>query len=290
MFNRLNTIFISNKHTIKAMRFFLSFIFLCLILIQTSKSQSLEEHEDKLLLLFEKLNLTKSDSARDAINNEILKKFKYCLHNEKSFSYPFAKLKNIGKIKSDDDLIRIYTWNLMYKDGTFKYFGFIQNYFDGEFNFFQLNDASDKIENPQNVKLSEKNWFGVLYYKIVTKKYKRKKYYTLLGWDGNDNFSNKKIIETLQFDEDGIPIFGISILQYEKKILNRIIFEYTEQSQMMLRYDKKQDMIIWDHLSPPKEELTGQYRFYGPDFSYDGIFFNKGKWDFYSNLNLKNER
>ena len=39
--------------------------------------------------------------------------------------------------------------------------------------------------------LSENSWFGALYYKIIPV-VKNKTYYTLLGWDGNDMFSNKK--------------------------------------------------------------------------------------------------
>ncbi len=268
----------------------ISILFLNLILIQTSRSQSIEEQEQELFVLFEKLHFTKSDSVKNSINAKILNLFSQCLHNENSFTYPFSKLRNLGKLNSEDKIIRIYTWNLMYKDGTFEYFGFLQSYFDRDVNFFRLFDNSDKIENPNNMKLSDKNWYGALYYSIITKKRKRKKYYTLLGWDGNDNYSNKKIVETLQLDEDGIPIFGLPILQYEKRVCNRIIFEYSEQSTMMLRYDKNYDMIIWDHLSPPKDELKGQYRYYGPDFTYDGLFFNKGKWDFYSDLNIKNEK
>ena len=46
---------------------------------------------------------------------------------------------------------------------------------------------------------------------------------------------------------------------------------------MMLRYDDKLKMIVFDHLSPSKPSYEGKYQYYGPDFSYDGLIFEKGK-------------
>ena len=52
-----------------------------------------------------------------------------------------------------------------------------------------------------------------LYYKIIPVIKKNKTYYTLLGWDGNDMFSNKKIIEILEFKKSKLQ-FGNSMFVY----------------------------------------------------------------------------
>lgn len=255
-------------------------------------SQSMKSYENQLLLLFEKLKFVDTDAQKDSINKIILTKFRNVLEKENSFDYEFKNIKNIGILKSENNLLKIYNWNLSYSTGNFKYFGFLQYYHkkSKKYIIYQLNDNSENIKNPEKALLSPKNWYGVLYYKIVYKKYKKHKYYTLLAWDGNDNFTNKKIIEVLYFTKNGDAIFGKPIIENNKRRVNRIIFEYAEQSKMLLRYDKKYDMIIWDHLSPSSPELKGQYRYYGPDFSYDGLFFNKTNWKFYSNIKVKNDK
>jgi len=44
--------------------------------------------------------------------------------------------------------------------------------------------------------------------------------------------------------------------------------------------ERKMNMIIFDHLSPSKPSYTGNYQFYGPDFSYDGleVLMDIGTW------------
>ncbi len=263
-------------------------VLLLTFIISGAYSQSTDENQ--LSVLFEKLKFTETDAKKDSINEIIIKKFKRFLRKKNSFDYKFKNRKNFGVIKSKDKLLKIYNWNLSYSNGTFKYFGFLQYYHKKKKKYivYALNDNSENITNPELAVLSPKNWYGALYYKIVYKKHKKNRYYTLLGWDGNDIFTNKKIIEVLYFTKSGKAVFGKPIIEYEKRNVNRIIFEYTEQAKMLLRYDDKQDMIIWDHLAPSKKGLEGQYRYYGPDFSYDGLFFNKNKWDFYSNINIKN--
>lgn len=249
-----------------------------------------EKSETNVFVLFEKLRFSKSDQEKDTLNTIICKVFEDILNHENSFNYNFDKL-NISKIFSEDKTLKIYTWNLQYENGEFKYFGFIQYYNKNgkEYKTLQLKDNSSTIENPEIKELSAENWYGALYYSMILKKHKKDKQYVLLGWDGNNNFSNKKIIDILYFNDEGDAVFGKKVLKYENKMQNRIIFEYSQQVQMLLKYDPAVDMIVWDHLSPSSQELKGQYRFYGPDFSYDGIFFNKGIWDFYSNLNIKNQ-
>jgi hypothetical protein len=71
------------------------------------------------------------------------------------------------------------------------------------------------------------------------------------------------------------------------KPLNRIIFEFNERVQVTLEYNEVMKMIVFDHLSPSRPSLEGQYQFYGPDFSYDGLLFEDGIWKHYSDIQIE---
>jgi hypothetical protein len=74
----------------------------------------------------------------------------------------------------------------------------------------------------------------------------------------------------------------------EQGVKNRLVFEFAKQVKMMLRYDKKIKMIVFDHLAPSHKKFTGQYMYYGPDLSQDGIQFIDGYWVLKPNLDLRN--
>ena len=276
--------------TKKSVGFLIILYFFYLFPIKVS-GQSLQEYEDKLKNLFIELRLQKTDAAIDSVNNLILPVFKRALNSEEAFSYDFEKLDNISKLISDNYKLKIYNWNVQYKNGTFKYFGFLHYKLNKtEFKVIELFDKSEEIEKPENKVLNSKNWYGAFYFKIIVKKYKGVVYYTLLGWDGNDIFTNKKLIETLSFSEEGMPTFGVPILSFKERKQNRVIFEFTEQASMLLRFDEKENMIVWDRLAPSKKELEGNPIYYGPSFIYDGLSFEKGLWIFYDDLDMKNEK
>ena len=57
---------------------------------------------------------------------------------------------------------------------------------------------------------------------------------------------------------------------------------------MSLKYNNELKMIVFDHLSPFESRYQGVYQFYGPDFSYDGLEFNKGIWRLISDVDARN--
>ncbi len=263
----------------------LSFVFFA------GNAQSLKTQEHELFVLFEKLKFSNNDAVRDSVNALIVSGVRTFLETEDSYDFDFKELKMLGNIRSDDQKLRIYTWNTMDDDGDFHYFGFLQYYVRKlkKHVALELKDKSAEIQNPEFQEFGIQNWYGALYYKILERKTNYGKVYTLFGWDGNDNLSNKKLIETLTFDKAGTAKFGVPILEHEKKVIkNRIILEFGEQFRMLLHYDKNVKMIVFDHLAPPKPELEGQFQCYGPDSSFDGLFFESGLWKFYSNLNITN--
>ncbi len=253
---------------------------------------SIADKADSLSMLFKNLKDTKLESEKKEINNQILSAFENALALENSFLYPFDELSTISNLKSADKQMRIFTWNLAYDDGTHEYFGFVQYYLKKKKKYltFQLHDKSCEMPSPDAASLNSENWFGALYYQLIEVKDKGKKYYTLLGWDGNNISTTKKIIEVLSFSATGKPEFGASIFRLEEGRVKRVIFEFAKQAQMSLRYDEKSKMIVFDHLSPSDAKLKGEKKYYGPDFSYDGLLFKKGKWLYVPDIDIRNPR
>jgi hypothetical protein len=257
---------------------------------QNPDTTLIHEYEQRLSEMFNVMSDYNNDSKREKINDEIIEKFEQLLKIEGSFSYPFDSLRNIGKIVSKDNKLRIYTWNLPYMNGTHKYFGFIQYYPPKEKSFllYKLIDNSDSYKSPENLILTDTSWLGALYYEIVEKKYEGNTYYTLLGFDFNNLLTAKKIIELLYFKDDRIPVFGKPVFNYKNRLCNRIIFEYSAKVSMSLKYNKELKLVIFDHLSPSKPSYEGHFMFYGPDFSYDGLEFRDGIWHEIRDVDVRN--
>jgi hypothetical protein len=57
---------------------------------------------------------------------------------------------------------------------------------------------------------------------------------------------------------------------------------------MMLRYDLNAKMIVMDNLSPSEYFFQNDLRYYGPDSSHNGLKFEKGKWIYYKEMDLRN--
>jgi len=246
--------------------------------------------EDSIQKLFNKIISTKNDSEKLKFNNEIENTFNQILKKKNSFDFAFGKLKHVSKLSSGDELVRIFTWNLPFTDGTFKYYGFIQlKSKNNSISLIKLTDKSKEVTSPEQTIFNNTNWYGALYYKILTNTYKNKTYYTLLGWDGNDNFTNKKLIDVLIIKRKKAQ-FGSAIFKMENKMQHRIIFEYSQQAKMMLSFDKKQNMIVFDHLAPSLKKFKDQYMYYGPDLSQDGLVFIEGNWVLKQNLDLRNQK
>jgi len=240
-----------------------------------------------------------SDDDKNALNKQLLELFEETLNSNNSFLFSFDSLKNdLGVLVSPDQTFRIIHWNIPYADGTYKYFGFIQSKFTTgkkkkteSILLFPLIDKSTEIKNAENYISDNKKWFGMLYYKIIPLKTKTRTYYTLLGWDGNDKISQKKIIDVLSFDNNGTPKFGADIFDIPKKNPKRIVFEFAHNCAFVLRYNENLNMIVFDRLAPIEPQLTGQYQYYCTgDFEYDGFKIQKGKWLFQENIAPRNDK
>lgn len=248
-------------------------------------------YEDSLKTIAPKIISEKTDSARQAANSKVTTWMELVMKLPESYTYPFDSLKTIAHMHAPDKRFRIYNWILPARDGTYKFFGYIQQYDKKKkkVTVFNLKDQSDKIEKAEKVQLLPEKWYGALYYKILMNKFLGKRYYTLLGWKGYTNRSNKKVIDVLHFSGSK-PKFGYAFFKLKKETKHRVIFQYSIQAVMSLRYDESAKSIVYDHLSPSNENLKGQYEFYGPDFTYEALRFKRGKWLLTERFEAKNDK
>lgn len=270
---------------------FFSFFLLTFLLIFKLQAQIFDNQLVKLQQYFIALDAANNKDAKtDSISFKLDSVFTNVLTDSESFTLNFASLSNYcKKVSSDDGQINILTWFVFYPhEFKYKYYGYIQYNNGHNFKFYKLFDNKQYIKDINNSVLGIDNWYGCVYYEIITKKVGKTTLYSLLGWDGNDILTNRKLIEVLTINNN-IPTFGYDFTIDNVKS-KRVIFNYSKQASMSLKWNADLKMIIWDHLSPSEAKFTGIYQYYGPDFSYDGLVFKQKQWLYVPDVDVKNEK
>lgn len=272
-------------------RILIFYLLLVLPLISHSQNKSdFSIHRDSVNYYLQKISNWENSDRIKFENNECLKN--YMNQYLKTDSFTNTELDSIqfmGIVKSEDEQIKIYTWMLTSQLGLSSFFGYVQKFSNNQVDtVYYLNDQKTEELNHFFQQYSNDNWFGSLYYSIHKSEKSGQVFYTLLGYDPKDIHSNRKVIDVLSFDKDSNIYFGLPIFKRGNNLAYRVIFEFTERASMMLRYDQKYDMIIFDHLSPISPEYSGNPRFYGPDFSYDALKFEESFWVYKNDVDIRN--
>jgi len=282
----------------------LLFLLLSLLAISNSYGSIRKEKEvsEKIMALADSISdLSKSvvmletDSLKFQANRKLISCMNLILNEPGSFDYDWSDVESMSKLFSEKGELKIFSWTLIKEDGTHDYFGFIQ-YMKSKNNIvvYALSNSANDLGKPEKKVLTHLNWYGAAYNDIITVKKGGKKYYTLIGWHGNDKITSRKVIDVLYFTGKGLPKFGYSFFKSDHGSTKRIIFEYTTRAVMSVKYHKKSGAIVFDHLAPsnsqgtPSSSLKGMYEFYGPDGTYDAIKFESGRWRYYKSFDLRN--
>jgi len=252
----------------------------------------LRTYEDSMKSLqYLRIN-ARSDKEKDEANSQLFALMNKALLVPGSFNYPFDSLKTMGFCTASDKQIRIISWDVPKSGCNFGYYGFIQSYNTRKkkYDLFVLEDHSADIPNPKTAICTPNKWIGMLYYKIINEK--GSKIYTVLAWQGYNKLVTHKIIDVITFNNEGIPSFGKAVYMKLpstfKGSQKRIIFEYSAQVSMSLRYDPAKHMILFDRLGPIDEGLQGQHQYYGPSFDVDGLLWKNGAWEYVKDVQARN--
>ena len=248
-------------------------------------------YEDSLTELAPLILNASSDKEKQEANLAFTQILKRVLGKPGSYEYPFDKLTSIAVLRSDDNSFRIFNWNLPLSNGRYVYHCIVQllDKKNKTSLLYDLVDTSKKMKGVKNKTFSHSNWYGAHYYKIIVCKRKGKKYYTLLGWDGNNRITTKKIIDVIYFQKGKGPRFGMGVFDMGEKVpQNRVLFEYTKQSVMSLKYHRAKKTIVFDNIAPLNEELKGMAQFSGPDGKFNAFKYKKGKWTYIEGYDARN--
>lgn len=263
---------------------------LILFLFITIASSHAGIDETKISVLFDSLRTCETDSLKDKISEQIKLTLGETLKDESSFDYPFSQIGNLGKVYSDDNNVRIYTWSYPYTDRTNGYGGFIQFRKKGKVTTTPLLMTKEAYLPSTQGKISAGNWYGALYYKIFHVKKRKDDYYVALGWAGHNAAADFKIMETITFDGKGNASFGKMVFEKKGKNDSRIVLEYSAEAKITLNYDEASQRIVFDHLSPIEPGYKDIRVYYGPDFTYDAYLLKKGIWYLEENIDARNAR
>jgi len=246
-------------------------------------------YQDSLADIGKKLINNDTEMERQNANAQFIKMLVKALKVPQSFNFGFDSVKSVRILNAPDNRFRIFTWFMQFDDGSFRYYGTVQmNTGDNRLVMFPLSDYTPLIKNPEDSVGSPKKWLGAVYYQIIPVYTEKYPYYVLLGWKGNNVKTNKKVIDVITFRDDK-PVFGHSVFDGNGKVRKRVVFEYTRQASMLLKYIPDQHLIVFDHLVPADKRQKGSFEFYGPDLTYDGYKFKDGRWEFVENLDLRNK-
>ena len=243
----------------------------------------------KLKCLFEDIKGSTDDTEKKELNEIVLKRLRILWNSSVDFENEFPGLSRMKTIFSEDKKVKISTYGISFSDFSNAFYGAVITRNNDDVKVFELTDKTAAIRSPTRATLSNTKWYGAMYLDIIERKYQKKTYYTLLGFKGQDEFVKTRVVDVLWFAGNK-PRFGSSIFKNDRLTYNRLIFKYSIGANMVLRYDAKKKMIVMDNLEPSDAMYKGVYRFYGPDFTYNGYKFEKGKWILYRNVDLRNTK
>lgn len=281
------------------------FIITCCFSAYSQKSNKFQVWEDSLISLRNEVMNEPNETTRLELNEEFMTTLEYVLQMPYSFKHPWDSVKNFAILNSPDGLFKIFTWYVVKKDYSIENFGFIQVYNEQrkKYVLFPLYDQRDAIDYPRTMVGNHTRWYGAVYYKLIPIKSKDDTFYTLLGWNGNNIFTNQKIIEILHFNREMVPVFGARIFKNYPDRVSRIIFEYSKNASLHLNYEDQQylvstgkynpktqqldyksvdcPMIIFDELIPMDEKTQNIAAYMVPESSLNqGFIEENGKWVF----------
>jgi len=282
-------------------------IFILLLSISSSaKKEQIDfsfKNEIDSLIRFSTAIQSGNDLSRLIANEKFDEFLRKVLNDPTSIDYDFSKIKCLSIINSPKkkEKFRIYTWVMKLGNDDYNYFGFTQyqrNKKNKLKNFvYKLNNKSKEIGKDELSKLDSNNWIGCVYYQIIAPEKRKDQTHVLIGWDGNNWRSTKKIIETFSFNNKGEISFGEKVIRYNlgtdkrPKVVSkaRLIFEYNGEVSMTVSYNSNLKKIIFDHLMPSDPKLADLYFTYAPDFTYDALKYEKRKWIHSSDVDVRNQ-
>ena len=282
------------------MKLNLSGILTFLLLISAPFSSYLAQtpRASQISMMFENLRRASTDDDRFILHNDLKTLLRETL-NDIDSSEPLAELMaqwpaGIVSAGKGNELVTIISWNSERQDRTQDYGAFVIYGFDnsGQFETLKWTELiHDRNEDPKDESRSYRvdDWPGAIYYDLILTHDGKTPVYTLLGWEGANAQVTRKVMETMVISNDIIRI-GVPYLNRPDGIRKRHVLEYSDELQATLRYEPDNNRIVLDRLAPSDPSLAGATAFYGPTMTYDEYVWKGEKWEFSSNIAVRNSK
>ena len=275
--------------------------------VQAQDKALMQRYQEHLSALFMRVATAPTDNERYLASEQAVQTLTNALEEDGSERWKWQLPTVASVLTSPDGQLRIFTWAVVRDNGEFECFGAVQFYNDREeeYQYLLLNDKSEEIMNREESVLSASNWFGAVYQDIIQTSHAGKTYYTLLGWNGVDNLTERKIIEPVVL-RGGVPQFGAPLFRRERN-LRRVVLEYRNDAMVNLSYEEqfveevqrdrvkvkgsnryrtvekrkqhKEKMIIFDEVEPQIAGMEGLFQYYVPSGLELAYAFVDGKWE-----------
>lgn len=267
----------------------------------------MQSYQARLSALITKVAEAPTDNERYLASEEAVQLLAEALEEEDSEEWRWQLPSYVSVLTSPDKLFRIFTWAVVRDNGEFECFGAVQFYNEKEeyYEHLLLHDKSEEIMNREESVLSADLWLGAVYQDIIQTTSGSHTYYTLLGWNGVDNLTERKIIEPV-YIRNGVPQFGAPLFRRMRN-QRRVVLEYSNNAVVNLSYETqyvqeverkrekvkgtnryqtvekvkehKEQMIIFDEVEPQVPGMEGLFQYYVPSGTEQAYAFVDGKWE-----------
>ena len=243
-----------------------------------SQNYDMIQFEDSLASFLDGIVSSSSDEDKLMYSYKLEQLMNSSLTNSAVFEHDFSGIKKMAILKPEDKAFMIFNWNIPLNNGVNQFKAYLVLPIDGSNNRveeFRIPTRKEKKLESRYLDLDK--WYGCLYYDIIPVKKGKTKIYTLLGFSPEKKALTKKYIDVLTIRNDQ-PRLGEAIFEGDKGLKKRVIFEFSAEVSMTVRYQKGSDRIILDHLTPRSPEMEGNFQFYGPDGTFDAYELEKDTW------------
>jgi hypothetical protein len=239
------------------------------------------------------------DHQKISANEELNELFAEFLLQESATHSIYDSLVFLKKITTEDAAFGLITWVVPLANENYLYSGFIRKMKSGSVDtVFRLRPSAEGAE--PNESYTSENWPVAVYTQLIHRPAKGRDFYTLIGWQGKGEGLSGRIIETLWFDEDGRPVFGLPVFVSKSgELMSRHVFKFTDQVPFHLAYErqrlpgekrKKDWMIVFNRLTGNQPGMGRFFR--GPVPSYeifDAFVFVGNQWVLFEDIDPRIE-
>lgn len=262
-------------------------------------------HEQRLAALLERVASAPTDNERYLASEEAVDALRDALDERGSERWKWHLPQSASVLTSPDGRLRLFSWAVVRDNGEYECFGAVQYYNERTETYEHqvLHDKSEEIMNREESLLSADDWLGAIYQDIIQTTAGDRTYYTLLGWNGVDNLTDRRIIEPVIM-RGGVPQFGAAVFRRERN-LRRVVLEYRGDAAVQMAWEEqtvrqvtrervrekgryrtverskesKEKVIIFDQVEPQVPGMEGLFQYYVPSGLELAYAWVDGKWE-----------